>query len=79
MNVDLYCPNCTHTLREGAPEPIDDLLECGLPLGDGQTFEDLLHAELQDRNPMACPSCGVTVAFGDEDLNRLAMDLLARW
>ena len=42
-------------------------------LGDGETFEDSLHAALTDSGTTRCPHCGATAPVDETSLSQMAM------
>jgi hypothetical protein len=85
MSIDLQCPQCDCCFDVESDTPagaaLDRLAELGpwTSLGDGETTEDLLHAELSERGALECPECGSRVLFGEAELGQIALQLLVQW
>ena len=82
MNIELHCPEC-HCRFVAPPEASEyeireRMLSDGpwYPLGDGNTFEDMIFASLMDRGAIWCPECGEPVSVSEESLGQLAMEML---
>lgn len=76
MSLELQCPACQYHVPAFADDTVVTIPEqIGLwdAIGDGQTFEDALHANLAD---LRCPACDAAVPVSEESLGRLAMSLL---
>jgi hypothetical protein len=81
MQVELRCPVCLWHFRSDLDTAALERLHEEGPwstLGDGETFEDQIHAELLDQETH-CPHCGNEVAATEESLGELATELLAHW
>jgi hypothetical protein len=81
MQVELHCPACRlHFRSDLDTAALERINETGpwCALGDGETFEDRLHAELLDEEA-CCPRCGTDVAVTEEYLGQLSSELLAQW
>jgi len=48
-------------------------------LGDGETIEDRLFADLSDEDEVSCPRCAAPVAWSEESLGDLSLQLLGQW
>lgn len=85
MQLELRCPCCAHGFEFSADSPagevLDRVTEQGpwRALGDGETFEDLIHAALCSDESVRCAECGVPVPINEENLGRLSQAILARW
>jgi hypothetical protein len=79
VSIELQCCQCHCSFSAGSE--IDRMAEIGPwgSLGDGETLEDSLHAELCKRGTMRCPECGAAVVMREEELNDLAQQLLVQW
>jgi hypothetical protein len=78
MQVELHCSHCSCLFL--APENADysELTFADEPwyaLGDGNTFEDSIHGAISDG--VSCPACGEPIAVSEEQLGKLAMEILA--
>jgi hypothetical protein len=49
------------------------------PLGDGETFEDMIFSALTEQGAILCPRCGEAAAVSEESLGRVALNMLAEW
>jgi hypothetical protein len=49
------------------------------PLGDGETFEDMIFSALTEQGAIFCPHCGAAAAISEESLGLAALNLLAEW
>ena len=60
---------------------LDQLREEGpwFSLGDGETFEDHIHATLTPPGKDRCPVCGEALSIPEENLGRLARSFLMQW
>jgi hypothetical protein len=82
MQVELHCHTCCYRfhsdLNTAALERISDEGPWSV-LGDGETFEDRIHADLLAHQETICPRCGHEVAATEESLGALAAEVLAHW
>ena len=84
MALRLKCDICSHPFKLSPETPAGKSLarmtaDSGWhALGDGQTVEDLLYANLGEVGAISCPACGMAVPVSESDLSELAVDLLAR-
>jgi hypothetical protein len=82
MQVELHCYTCCFRFRShldtAALERISDEGPWSA-LGDGETFEDRIHADLLAHQEATCPRCGSEVAATEESLGALATEVLAHW
>jgi hypothetical protein len=74
MELALTCLRCATGFTADLPEHLTHRLAA---LGDGQTFEDLLYTSLSGDGHFVCPVCDAPVQVREENLNQLAMELLA--
>ncbi len=80
MEMKMLCPHCKGDFAAALPDQwiqamgFDDRVAA---LGDGQTFEDLLFTSLSGDGCLPCPDCRERVPVREENLNLLAMELLA--
>ncbi len=84
MHVELHCGACDHcfvTSLDADTTLLDQLREedSWVALGDGETVEDRLFAELSAPGTIHCPHCGAAVAIGEDDLGRMSLELLEQW
>lgn len=85
MHVELYCPRCRFGFVASPDSPVADALERiteegpWSTLGDGETLEDRISAELCDQDALCCPECGRPAVVREESLGRLTRQLLANW
>ena len=82
MKVELRCADCGHHFpADVETTALDRIQEEGpwLVLGDGQTLEDRIHADLLDETHAGCPECGHAVAVTEESLGELSREVLAHW
>jgi hypothetical protein len=85
MQLELLCPHCFS--RFGAApdarseEIVEQMIEEGpwYALGDGETFEDMVHAALTVRGVIRCPECAEPVEVTEECLGDLTRELLMQW
>jgi hypothetical protein len=85
MQVELYCSHCgcrfsAHP-ETPAAEVLDRMAEEGpwYCLGDGETFEDMIHATLLSCGSIRCSDCGETAGVTEESLGRLTLEVLGSW
>jgi C4-type Zn-finger protein len=84
MRVELQCPVCARHFDSNVDarlaKAVEHLMEVGpwFALGDGETVEDRIAAELTDQ-PVACPHCGHDLELTEEGLGSLSRELLAQW
>jgi hypothetical protein len=81
MELDLRCPAClshVETLEELTmlDRIFGDRACCAL--GDGETFEDMIHSVLSEHGAMQCTSCGKPIELSEDDLGHLAWTMLSR-
>ena len=85
MQVELFCDKCACRFvappDASAAQIMSRMMEEGrwYPLGDGETFEDLIFAALTEQGAIYCPRCGEEAAVSEESLGMLALDMLAEW
>jgi hypothetical protein len=82
MQVELRCPACLLHFRSDLDTAALERIHDEGPwsaLGDGETFEDRIHADLLEHQEAYCPRCGNEVAATEESLGELATELLAHW
>ena len=85
MQLELHCDRCHHdfvsALEDIAGRALEDITTEGpwFALGDGETLEDRLFANLTDPGKIACPDCGGPVSCSQESLGCLSQELLAQW
>lgn len=85
MQIDLYCPHCACRFGAEADTPAQDILERmadhgpWYSLGDGETFEDMIHAALTARGVIRCPVCGKAVQVSEKSLGEFTQKVLANW
>jgi len=82
MQVELHCPACLLHFRSDLDAAALDRISAAGPwcaLGDGETLEDRLHADLLADEEACCPLCGTDVAVTEESLGELSSELLAQW
>jgi hypothetical protein len=82
MQVELHCAACRFCFPiELDMAALDRITDEGpwSALGDGETFEDRIHADLLAHHEAECPHCGNPVAPTEESLGDLASELLAQW
>ena len=84
MQIELFCNSCSHRFTAPADAPGAEVLERMMitvpnsALGDGETFEDMIHTALAEQAPMPCPDCGDPLQVCEESLGELAMTMLAQ-
>lgn len=81
MKMDLQCPNCDCRFDARAfGVHLERMVEEGpwAAIGDGETFEDRLHASLTAAG-IHCPECAGPVSVSEDCLGQLALDVLAQW
>jgi len=85
MQAELYCPHCGCRFAAHPDTPAAEVLErmadegpwyC---LGDGETFEDMIHSALLACGSIRCSECGEAALVTEESLGRLAMEVLGSW
>jgi hypothetical protein len=85
MMVELYCSHCTARFAAApetpAAEVLDRMSDAGpwYPLGDGETFEDMIFSTLFDYGAIRCSECGEQASVAEESLGRLALEVLGSW
>jgi hypothetical protein len=85
MQVELYCAKCSSRFvappDTSAAQILSRMAEEGrwYPLGDGETFEDMIFSALTEQGAIYCPHCGEAAAISEESLGLVALDLLAEW
>jgi hypothetical protein len=85
MQVELYCAKCSNRFvappETSAAQILSRMVDEGrwYPLGDGETFEDMIFSALTEQGAIFCPRCGETAAVSEESLGLVALDLLAEW
>ncbi len=85
MSIELQCSQCACCFCADPDSPtgatLDQVSEVGpwSALGDGETLEDALHNQLSDQGIMHCPECGAVVLLREEELNKIAQQLLVQW
>lgn len=77
MDVELRCDRCGYHFHR-QDHALEHLRAAGpwTNLGDGETFEDRLSADLSDHD---CPHCGSAVHLSEEHLGQLSLQLLGQW
>ena len=77
MHVELHCDRCGCQFF-GQDDALTRLRDEGpwSALGDGETFEDRLSADLGN---LECPCCGSDVQPSQESLGQLSLQLLGQW
>ena len=48
------------------------------PLGDGETFEDMIFSALTEQGAIYCPRCGEEGSVSEESLGQLALKITNR-
>jgi hypothetical protein len=82
MHIELRCPGCCCRFVAPPEAPELEIRERMLsdrpwyPLGDGNTFEDMIFTALIERGAICCPECGDPVSVSEESLGQLAMEML---
>jgi len=82
MQVELRCLACQWRFCSDLETAALDRIHDEGPwwaLGDGETFEDHIHADLLAHQEAHCPRCGNEAAPTEESLGELATELLAHW
>jgi hypothetical protein len=85
MQVELYCPFCSHSFVASpelpAAEVLDRMAEEGpwYALGDGETFEDMIFSTLFACGNIRCAECGGIAHVNEQSLGRLTMEVLGSW
>ena len=85
MTIELQCSRCNCRFETDPDTPtgatLDNLSELGPwhAVGDGETLEDALHAQLSEQGLLHCPECGAVVLLREEELNKIALQLLVNW
>jgi hypothetical protein len=85
MQVELLCPHCEARFRVPPDDPVQETLDRVADegpwsaLGDGETFEDWLSTALASGETIHCPECDAAVPLSEENLARLALEVLAQW
>lgn len=85
MRIELECPRCDHRFAFFPGEALENALErmtqddSWFALGDGETFEDSLHAALTDHGVNRCPECGEETPVNEDCLGQLTTEILAQW
>jgi hypothetical protein len=85
MPVELECPRCFSHFSPEADAPArgawERMTEEGpwSALGDGETFEDVLHTALTAQGSPRCPHCGAAVPVSQDDLCALSREILSNW
>jgi hypothetical protein len=82
MQVELRCAACRLCFPWNLDTAAIDRLSDEGPwsaLGDGETFEDRIHADLLAELECHCPRCGSPVSPTEESLGELASELLTHW
>jgi hypothetical protein len=83
MRIELECSQCHARFPVRADvtscAALERLAEEGpwAALGDGETWEDRVHACLTDAASSSC--CGAPAAVSEESLVELSQELLAQW
>lgn len=84
MHVHLQCPQCrshTHPSTDAAFGRALKRIAAEGPwyaLGDGETWEDRIHACLTTDGER-CPDCDVAFTVSEDTLAELSRELLAQW
>ncbi|MFN4258584.1 MAG: hypothetical protein ACK4RK_04755 [Gemmataceae bacterium] len=85
MQVELLCRGCACRVASGAYTAAHQVLERlaaegpWSALGDGETFEDRLCADLATVPAVSCPECGAPLDVCEESLSEFTAELLAHW
>jgi hypothetical protein len=85
MQVELYCTTCRCGFTAPPETSAETILERmraegpWYPLGDGETFEDMIFSALTSSGDIHCPVCGDPVYINEESLGWLAMEMLTEW
>lgn len=82
MKLDLQCPHCDCRFDgQASGVRLEQMAEEGpwLALGDGETFEDRLHASITAEGAICCPQCASPVSVTEACLGKLALELLGQW
>jgi hypothetical protein len=85
MHVELNCRNCecVFTPEEiGAENTLWERLSAEGPwsaLGDGETVEDHIIAQLSPGEEITCPNCAAIIEMDAETLGELSRQLLEQW
>ncbi len=81
MQLELQCAECFYHFHHSAEEVLEQLHAEGpwYALGDGETFEDRIHAQISAQTDTTCPRCGQPVTLTEERLGQLSRELLAQW
>ena len=80
MPIEMLCPHC-HGRFDTAADSLGEALFPIVPspaLGDGETFEDMISAALDERGARSCPECGEGLRVSEEGLGQLALTMMAR-
>ena len=78
MHVELECRNCECIFT---PDVWEKLNAEGpwSALGDGETVEDHIIAQMAPGEEICCPNCGAIIEMDEETLGRLSLQLLGQW
>jgi hypothetical protein len=85
MQVELFCPHCSHSFAASPDEPaaevLDRMAEEGpwYALGDGETFEDMIFSTLFACGSIRCSACGEPVSVSEQSLGQLTLEVLGSW
>lgn len=82
MKLELQCRRCDCRFdARSSRVHLDQMVEEGpwMALGDGETFEDRLHATLTAECAIRCPECAAPVSISEDCLGRLTLEVLAQW
>ena len=85
MHMAMHCHGCdtwfSPSLDTDQGEVLEKISGAGPwgALGDGETLEDQLFAELTSAQAICCPHCAVPVGLSEENLGRMSLQLLEQW
>ena len=85
MQVELYCDKCSCRFvappESSAAQILSRMTQEGkwYPLGDGETFEDMIFSALTEQGAIYCPRCGEEASVSEESLGLVALNMLAEW
>lgn len=81
MKMELQCPQCDCRFdAQSSGVHVERMVEEGpwSAIGDGETFEDRLHASLT-ADGIRCPECTGPVSVSEACLGQLALEVLGQW
>jgi len=83
MHVEMECRNCECVFTpEGTGDTLWERLSIEGPwsaLGDGETVEDHIAAQMGPGEEICCPNCGAIIEMDEETLGRLSQQMLGQW